>query len=227
MSPPLCHLEGDLLQARRCQQGDVAALAALRHQLHDALLRILLSRGASRSETEDLLADLWSDCVPGDGGRSSLLEKFSGKCALLSWLATVATRRWIDLKRKQARYVEFGKADIEHLEAEPLNRLPAEPAVGTEDVLLNILLEGLRAAFSLCPPESMVLLRLRYVHGVSQREIVRMLGCHESKVSRVLSQALQDIETNALREVKRHDPWLDLTWQDFLDLCEARQIGFL
>jgi RNA polymerase sigma factor (sigma-70 family) len=226
MSSPIVQLDEELLQARRCQQGESEALAAVRLRCHDSLLRILLSRGASRTEAEDLLADLWSDCVPGDDDRPSLLEKFNGQCKLQGWLATVATRRWIDLKRKQARRVELEKTASDHPAIDPLDRLPAAFSEEREDALVNLLRDSLRVAFSLCPPEAMVLLRLRYLHGVSQREIVRMLGWHESKVSRALSQAMQDIETQVLREIKKRDPWLELTWQDFLDLCETRQMAF-
>lgn len=213
--------------ARRCQQGDAGALAAVRVQCHEAVRSILLSRGVTRTEAEDLLADLWSDCVPGRDDRQSLLEKYSGRCSLLGWLATVATRRWIDLKRKQARYVDLGKTAADPAETDPLDRLPGAPSGDAEDALVDFLRDCLQAAFLLCQPDALVLLRLRYLHGVSQREIVRMLGWHESKVSRTLSQAMQDIETNVLREIKRRDPWLELTWQDFLDLCQTRQIGFL
>jgi hypothetical protein len=30
-----------------------------------------------------------------------------------------------------------------------------------------------------------------------------------------------------MRQLKQLDPLLDLTWQDFVDLCETHQIGFL
>ena len=73
----------------------------------------------------------------------------------------------------------------------------------------------------------MVMLRLVYLHELTHREIVRMLGWSESKVSRFLSHAMREIETRTLRELKRHDPWLELTWQDFVDLCETYEIGFL
>src|SRR5882724_9877342 len=89
-------LESERLLARNCQQGDAEALAHLRDTSHTALFNILISRGASRTEAEDLLADLWADCVPGSDERPSLLEKFSGKCTFQGWLATVATNRWID-----------------------------------------------------------------------------------------------------------------------------------
>src|SRR5437899_6668870 len=94
-------------QLQKWQLGNADALAELRHTCHQALAKILLSRGATPTETDDLLADLWTDCVPGPEDRPSLLEKFSGNCTVLGWLATVATNRWVDLKRRQARQAEL------------------------------------------------------------------------------------------------------------------------
>src|ERR1700722_8666475 len=105
MGPSAGEINDELLHVSGCLNGDAEALGLLREECHASLLNILVSRGASRSEAEDLLADLWSDCVPGGEDKPSLLEKFSGKCKVLSWLATVATRRWIDFKRRQNRNI--------------------------------------------------------------------------------------------------------------------------
>jgi RNA polymerase sigma factor (sigma-70 family) len=223
---PSDQLDDERLLAQKCARGDATALASVRDEYHSALTNILLSRGASRTETEDLLADLWVDCVPGHDDRPSLLEKFSGRCSLKGWLATVATRRWIDLKRKLSRRVELNQPS-DSSEDEAIERLPASLVEATEDALVQLLRESLRAAFANCPPESMVLLRLVYLHGLTQREVVRMLHWYESKVSRTLSEAMNQIEKNTLRELRKQDPLLELTWQDFLDLCETEQIGFL
>jgi RNA polymerase sigma factor (sigma-70 family) len=222
---PSDRLDDERLLVQKCAEGDPTALARVREQFHTTLFNILLSRGASRTETEDLLADLWVDCVPGDSERPSLLEKFSGRCSLQGWLATVATRRWIDLKRKVARRMDLNQTADSSEDA--IERLPASPLEGTEDSLVQLLRESLQAAFAICPPESMVLLRLVYLHGLTQRELVRLLRWNESKMSRVLSEAMSQIERNTLRELKKRDPLLELNWQDFLDLCETEQVGFL
>src|SRR6185503_9744361 len=93
-------LENEALLSHDCQGGDATALATLRAQSHEPLVRMLLARGASPTEAEDILADLWADCVPGADERPSLLEKFSARCSLQNWLATVATNRWLDFKRR-------------------------------------------------------------------------------------------------------------------------------
>jgi len=218
------HLDGEHSRVHRCQQGDPDALADLREAHHCFLGNILRARGASVDETEELLADLWGDCVPANGEQPSLLDKYSGKCPVQGWLATVATRRWIDLKRKQTRRGETTRPEGGHTAMESL---PAAATLDRDDVLVDLLRGSLQAAFATCPAADLLMLRLVYLHGLSQREIMRMWGWSESKVSRKLSQAMQQIEQDTLANMKRKDPWLDLAWQDFVDLCETEQIGFL
>jgi len=226
MPPSANSVDDEALQIRKGQQGDPMALAALRARCQQALSNILLARGASRTEAEDLLADLWADCVPGPGERPSLLEKFSGKCSIQGWLATVATNRWVDLKRKQARRVELdGGGDNSN--ADPIAEMPAFPVPAKEATLVRMLRESLQAGFALCPGDAMVCLRLVYLHGLSQREVMRLLGWSEAKVSRFLTRAMEQIEKVTMAELKKRDPLLELTWQDFVDLCETHDVGFL
>ena len=227
MVPQASQADDDCLQVRKCVQGDSAALGDLRDRFHGTLRAILLARGANLTETEDILADLWADCVPDGGERPFLLEKFSGRCSLQSWLATVATRRWIDLKRKQVRRGEVSPHNPEQPDENALDRLPASEAPVSEDGLVDLLRESLKAAFASCEPDVLLLLRMVHVHGLTQREIGRMLGWHEAKVSRALSGAMEQIESDTLRELKKRDALLELTWQDFLDLCQTNQIGFI
>jgi RNA polymerase sigma factor (sigma-70 family) len=227
MSSQTNQLDDQALQVNKCRLGDPDALAELRTKCHASLVNILLARGASQTEAEDLVTDLWSDCVPGNADRPSLLEKFSGKCTLQGWLATVATNRWIDLRRRLVRHVELNAGVPGSNPVDALGRLPAAPAWTKEETLVGLLRDSLQAAFALCPPDAMVLLRLVYLHELSQREVMRMLEWSESKVSRFLSRAMEQIETHTLAEIKRRDPWLELSWQDFVDLCETHRIGFL
>lgn len=226
MSSPTNQLDDESLRVARCRQGDVEALAELRQKCQSPLLGILLARGADRTEAEDLLADLWADCVPGQDDRPSILEKFSGKCTLQGWLATVATNRWVDRKRKQSRFVDPGQNASGQSEHDYLTRLEAAN-YASDDTLIALLRDSLKAAFGRCSSQARVLLRLVYLHELSQREIVLMLGWSESKVSRFLSKAMEEIETHTLDEVKKRDSWLDLTWQDFVELCETHHIGFM
>jgi RNA polymerase sigma factor (sigma-70 family) len=222
------------LQLRRFHEGDPEALGWIRNRFHPALMNILMARGASRSEAEELLSDLWGDCVPGDDERPSLLEKFSGKCALQSWLATVATRRWIDLKRKQSRRREVTSHDTSDSEEDVFARMESSALLETpsrtapaEEHLIDLLRESLQSAFDQLPAGDLLMLRLVYLHGLSQRDVGRMWTWHESKISRRLADAMKNIQTLTLEHLRKKDAWLNLTWQDFVDLCETHQVGFL
>jgi RNA polymerase sigma factor (sigma-70 family) len=227
MSSQASQLDNESLHVTKCRQGDPGALTELRGRFHPSLVAILLARGADRTETEDLLADLWADCVPGHDDRPSLLDKFRGNCSLQGWLATVATNRWIDRKRKQARHIAIDHNGSDEKGDEVQQNLDTARWNGPDQTVVTLLRGSLRAAFARCRPEARVLLRLVYLHELSQREMVRMLGWSESKVSRYLSRAMEEIETYTLAEVKKRDPWLELTWLDFVDLCEIHNVGFM
>src|SRR5258708_7842283 len=203
-------------------QGEMEALADLRARCHTALAKTLISRGASPTETEDVLADIWADCVPGPDNRPSLLDKFNGRCALQSWLATVATHRWFDFKRRQQRQtVVLPTGDTAFLEA-GLSLPPVMPSP-KEGALVTLLRESLEAAFRACAPHQLVMLHLVHINGLTQREIGRMLHWSESKVSRALGVAMQQIQAHTLGEIKRRDPLVGLTREDFVGMCENCQ----
>ena len=208
-------------------QDDPDLLPRLRKEYHSLLLSTLINRGANPAEAEELLADLWGDCVDHGDEKPSLLEKFSRKCPIRSWLTTVATNRLLDLKRRQKHRGQLPGHDSEEADSNPFERLPAAASAQSEGALVTLLKDSLQAAFAKCPPEEMLMLRLVYINGLSQREVGRMWGWHESKVSRAMSRAMNGIETSTLRELKKRDPWLDLSWEDFVELCESHEIGFL
>ena len=216
--------DGALLE--QCQQGDPEALAELRGKHQQALENILVARGASPAEAEEVLAEIWAKCVSGGEG-PSLLEKFNGHCRLLSWLARVVTNRWLDRKRQDKFRGEPPITPDVGSRTEFFYRVPAAPQDEPDGAIVALLRDCLQAAFALCAPEALVLLRLVYMHEVSQREVMRMLGWSESKVSRTLSRTMDEIRSETLRQLKEREPWLTLTWQDFQDLCETEQQSFL
>jgi RNA polymerase sigma factor (sigma-70 family) len=211
--------EQDLSFAQSVLNANSAAAAELRGRYHGRLVAVLCARGASATEAEDLVADLWSDCFAAPPNRPTLLGKYQGRCALESWLMTVATHRLIDLKRRQNFRVEVPVSD--RSSDDFFDRRPQPESVPREEALLKLLRAAIRSAFSKRDSESVLMLKLVHVHQLTQREIARMWGWHESKVSRALEGARESIARDILLELKRADPWLDLRWEDFLELCSG------
>ena len=213
-----CNHERDLAFAARVLTSDSGAASELRQRYEGKLVAVLCSRGASRTEAEDLVADLWSDCFATSADERPLLSKYQGRSTLESWLITVAMHRLVDLKRRQSFRVDVQASSntAEHF----LERTP-QPAVALrEEPLFMLLQHAIRQAFSSANPEDVLMLKLVHLYALTQREVGRMWGWHESKVSRTLETARSKVAQRILSESKRSDPWLELRWEDFVELCE-------
>ena len=163
------------------------------------------------------MGDVWSECLPGRSDAGSLLEKYHGRVPLRAWLATVATHRLFDLKRREKISISAAeRASAEGFLPAALVSLSLDPLDGA---LAQTLRQTLDAAYHACPAEPLMMLRLVHVHGVTQREVGRMWRWNESKVSRAMSSAVRRIREHTLRSLRKHDPWLHLTWQDVVEVC--------
>lgn len=215
--------DDDLQLAQACLAGDNDATSAIHTSYGQRLLGLLINRGATNTEASDLLGDLWGELAVGKNGQQEgLLLKYHGKCSLYTWLATVATHRLVDLKRRQ-RF----QGNLPAMQDDPndggnnFDQLPARAVDYTESALTRLMRDSLREALKECPSDAYLLLQLVYIHGVMQREAARMFGWHESKISRTLDQAMADIAARTIRNVRAADPWLEVNWEDFLQLCQS------
>lgn len=213
--------DADVGLVKQCLAGEATAWAEFKARYQPLLADALIKQGASLSEATDIVADLLGDCVPG-GERPSLLERYEAKSALFAWLRRIALNRFIDRKRRGKFNGELPVASEDYRE-DPFD-LVAAPAESLEDPsVTDLVTECVQAAFAECPADALLMLRLVYLHSLSQRDVGRMWGWHESKVSRRLSQAMEQIKSSTLRQIAERDAKLTLTWEDLLGMCK-RQI---
>ena len=210
--------EQDLAFVQRVLAGEAPAASELRTRYHGKLVGVLRARGANPTEAEDLVADLWTDCFAPRGNRQTLLTKYQGRCALESWLLTVATNRLVDLKRRQSFRVDVSSSTSDSPE-DFFDRRAQPEKPTSEKPLLNLLRAAIQHAFSKQDEDAVLMLKLVHLHQLTQREISRMWGWHESKVSRTLETTRQSVAKIILVELKKADPWLELRWEDFVELC--------
>ena len=210
--------EQDLAFVQRVLASEPSAAAELRSRYQGKLVGVLRSRGANQTEAEDLVADLWTDCFAPRGNRQVLLTKYQGRCALESWLLTVATNRLVDLKRRQSFRVDVPPSpDSPGEDFFDRRAQPEKPT--SERPLLNLLRTAIQHAFAKQDEDAILMLKLVHLHQLTQRELSRMWGWHESKVSRTLDVTRQSVAKIILAELKKVDPWLELRWEDFVELC--------
>ena len=65
------------------------------------------------------------------------------------------------------------------------------------------------------------MLKLSYLHGVSQTAIARMWQCDQTRVSRSLTSAREQIASQTMQFINESDTGLELEWEDFQKLCAA------
>ena len=82
----------------------------------------------------------------------------------------------------------------------------------------------MRRALTACDVEELILLQLVHIHGVTQREVASLWKWHESRVSRHIKRTEEKIAKLTLQEVKETDPYLELRWNDFIELCQSVEV---
>ena len=208
----------DLELVQSCLEEGSNGIISLQQSLASSLSAALKSFGASDDEVEEVLAQLWADCVVADPPRRPLLERFDGRASLRTWLSAITINRWISLKRRQSLHFRTIEKLTNHEDGDELD---FDPMATEERAVIAMLESAVREAFAACGAEEIVILQLVHMHGISQREIAALWSCHESSVSRLINNAEENIARAVLEAVRRRDPWLHLKWEDFLRLCNG------
>jgi RNA polymerase sigma-70 factor (ECF subfamily) len=170
----------ELVLARGCACGNELAWDCFLHQyrqrLYDAAAAIAKEEPVARELADGLYADLFGLRQVSDGRRISKLATYTGRGSLEGWLRTVLAQEYVNRFRRQRRLVSFDeKSDAgEQFEAKSVTAAPVDSRL--EQAVDAALLELL--------PEERLLLASWYLDGRTLAQIARMLGVHESTISR-------------------------------------------
>ena len=213
--------ESDLELAEAAMEGDPLAGRSVGELILTGKRRaILVKRGASNEEAEEIQAELAKGCfaeTPERGQLYGLLAKYSGKAPLDAYLNRVALNRLISWKRrKELVTVSFdGDGEGERLSVQGAGGLGAE----SEDEVVELLQRAVREAFAEVDQRSLVMLRLVQSYGISQKRVGQIWGWNESMMSRQMATLLVQLREGILDKVRARDAWLHLEWEDFVALC--------
>ncbi len=202
------HLE-DLALAAACAEGVEAAWEHF-YNTYRAYLRAaaaaILRCPAGAAEACDLADSLFSDLYglsKAEGIERSLFRYFHGRSSLKTWLRAVLAQRHIDSIRAGRRFEELSEDDLgEKPLAAPLG--PPIPFVDPHrERYLALFTRALQTALDRLEPQEKERLRLYYAEEKTLAEIGRLLGEHESSVSRHLDRVRHDLRQdveNILRQ---------------------------
>jgi RNA polymerase sigma factor (sigma-70 family) len=187
------HLE-DLALACACAEGQESAweyfVATYRGYLRASAAVILRCSAGSAEATEladSLFAELYG-VAEGKRGQGGLFRYFHGRSSLKTWLRAVLAQRHVDRIRASRRFTELEEGEspgAAEISAPPRSHHPADPH---RERYLALFRRALQAALSSLDPRDSLRLVHYYRDDKTLAEIGRLLGEHESSVSRNLER---------------------------------------
>lgn len=189
----------ELALARACAAGHNAAweifLTRYREKLYLSALRIARESSAARELADTLYADLYGTTTR-DGQRVSKLSSYTGRGSLEGWLRTVLAQEYVNRYRKTKRLVSL---EEESEEGSQFTAPDPEPVVPADSRLARATDEAIAALSS----EDRTVLSAYYLDDRTLAEIARMLGVHESTISRKLDKLAKSLRKQILAALVR------------------------
>ncbi|MGA7217974.1 MAG: sigma-70 family RNA polymerase sigma factor [Candidatus Sulfotelmatobacter sp.] len=184
----------ELALARACAAGSDAAweifLTRYREKLYQSALRIAREDSAARDLADSLYAELYGTTLRG-GERVCKLASFTGRGSLEGWLRTVLAQEFVNRYRRTKRLVSL---DEENEDGGQFAAAEPEPAPSSEPRLES----ATDAALAALPGEDRLVMAAYYLDGRTLADIARMLGVHESTISRRVDKLAKGLRKKIL-----------------------------
>jgi RNA polymerase sigma-70 factor (ECF subfamily) len=184
----------ELALARACAAGHDSAwelfLTRYRDKLYQSALRIAREDSAARDLADSLYAELYGTSTR-DGERISKLASFTGRGSLEGWLRTVLAQEFVNRYRRTKRLVSL---DEESEEGAQFATPDPEPLPSADSRLES----ATDAALAALDSEDRMVLAAYYLDGRTLAEIARMLGVHESTISRKVDKLAKSLRKKIL-----------------------------
>jgi RNA polymerase sigma-70 factor (ECF subfamily) len=184
----------ELALARSCAAGNEAAWEAFliryREKLYDIATYIAKEQSAARELADSLYADLYG-VNAREGKRVSKLASYTGRGSLEGWLRTVLAQEYVNRYRRQRRLVSLEEeseegAQFAAAEAEAPAAVDPRMESATDEVLAAL------------PAEDRFILASYFLDGRTLAEVARMLGVHESTISRKVDKLAKSLRKQIL-----------------------------
>jgi RNA polymerase sigma-70 factor, ECF subfamily len=187
----------ELALARACAAGHERAwevfLTRYREKLYDAARSITREDGSARELADSLYADLYGTEIRG-GRRASKLNYYTGRGSLEGWLRATLAQEYVNRYRRGRREVsleEKAEAGAQFVAADPPPQAVSDPRLA----------EATDAVLAALAAEERFILAAYHLDGRTLAEIARVLGVHESTVSRKLEKVVRALRERIEKEL--------------------------
>jgi RNA polymerase sigma-70 factor, ECF subfamily len=184
----------ELALAQACAAGHNSAwelfLTRYREKLYQSALRIAREDSAARDLADSLYAELYGTTTR-DGERISKLASFTGRGSLEGWLRTVLAQEFVNRYRRTKRLVSLDEESEDGAQF----AAPAPEPLPSADSRLE---SATDAALAALDSEDRMVLAAYYLDGRTLAEIARILGVHESTISRKVDKLAKSLRKKIL-----------------------------
>lgn len=184
----------ELALARACAAGNDTAwelfLTRFREKLYLSALRIVREDSAAHELADNLYADLYGTNTR-EGQRVSKLASYTGRGSLEGWLRTVLAQEYVNQYRRTKRLVSLDEESEEGVQFQAPNPAPAP-------IIDKRLSQATDTALAQLPAEDRLVLSAYYLDGRTLADIARILGVHESTISRKLDKLAKSLRKQIL-----------------------------
>jgi RNA polymerase sigma-70 factor (ECF subfamily) len=184
----------ELVLARACSAGNdlawVEFLNKYREKLYDIARGVTKEDSSARDLADSLYADLYGTSEK-EGRRVSRLNFYMGRGSLEGWLRTVVAQEFVNRYRKQKRLVSLEEETEEGVQFSSADSVPIQIA----DHRLG---EATDEALDQLSAEDRLVLAAYYLDDRTLTEIGRIVGVHESTISRRLEKLLKTLRKQVM-----------------------------
>jgi len=166
----------DHILVLRCQVGDETAFEELFDRYNARILYYLRRLVGTTGEAEDVMQEVWVKILRGIG-------KLKEPKALRTWIYRIAHNQAVERLRKQGREIAL----------DDLDEVPE--ATEEADALGLIDAAALHEALDRTSPEHRAILTLRFMNGLSYKEIAEVIDCSLGTVKSRLHFAKRALRT--------------------------------
>ena len=184
----------ELALARACAAGHDSAwqvfLTRYRTKLYDIARGIAKEDSQARDLADSIYGDLYGT-AERDGCRVSRFSFYMGRGSLEGWLRTVLAQEFVNRYRKQKRLVSLEEQQEEGVQFSTAETNSVGPVDGR-------LASAVDEALDRLTPEDRLILAAYYLDRRTLTEIGRLVGVHESTISRRLEKLLKGLRKQVM-----------------------------
>jgi len=189
----------ELALAHGCAAGDQHAwdvfLTKYRESIYQSARSITRNESVGRELADSLYAELYG--LGSSEGRRSKLALYSGRGSLAGWLRMVLSQSYVNQIRSSKRLISIEAEEEEH---GAQFAAPVREANVEIDSRLKEATDQLLQALS---SEERFLLSSYFLDGLRLAEIGRILGVHESTISRKMEKLLKELRKRTRKALER------------------------